>query len=519
MSVIQQTSTVQPKAKLISGALVVSVTILFCLVLTGLLFPAGAAGAIRVWMDSPTFNHCFLIVPLSLFMIWQRRNEIDLADLRPALWAATGVLALSLAWAVVSFVGVLEVEQFVIVAMAQTMLLAFFGTTLYRKLAGPLLYLFFLVPSGAFLIPALQAFTARFSVAGLHLLGIPVFSTGAVIEIPAGTFAIAEACAGLRFLIASIAFGVFFAIVTYRSTWRRALFIALSIAVPIVANGIRALGLIAAAEWIGSPAAALADHIIYGWIFFSIVLVALVLIGNLFSDRKTPGGLKPDAMPIPEIPLPFARISLVALLCAAMALIGPLAAAAMSVPRAIALPQSAPRVSAPWRPADLTPDWTPLLVRPSRTFAQAFVMGPYKIDRYVAIYDGDGRTSNLIRSDNRDADEKEWTFDSSSGSELTIGNQVIPVRVSTWLRGPEKRKVWSFYVVNGRPLASPLRAKWEQLREAFGGQRCVPAYFGLSAEAINGVPDVIGVEKVMAATEPLKGYLCEPRQDQSIRAN
>jgi exosortase len=77
-----------------------------------------------------------------------------------------------------------------------------------------------LVPSGAFLVPALQAFTAHFAVAGLHILSIPVYSTGALIEIPAGTFAVAEACAGLRFLIAAVAFGVFFAILTLGSVHR-----------------------------------------------------------------------------------------------------------------------------------------------------------------------------------------------------------------------------------------------------------------------------------------------------------
>src|SRR5581483_6420628 len=30
-------------------------------------------GALRVWIESATFNHCFLILPISLYMIWERR--------------------------------------------------------------------------------------------------------------------------------------------------------------------------------------------------------------------------------------------------------------------------------------------------------------------------------------------------------------------------------------------------------------------------------------------------------------
>src|SRR4029077_461187 len=105
------------------------------------------------------------------------------------------------------------------------------------------------------------------------------------IDVPAGKFVVAEACAGLRFLIASVAFGVFFAVITYRSRWRRIAFIGLSVVVPIIANGARAFGIIYAAEIVGSPAAVMADHVIYGWGFFSAILVLLTLLGRSFADR------------------------------------------------------------------------------------------------------------------------------------------------------------------------------------------------------------------------------------------
>ena len=112
-----------------------------------------------------------------------------------------------------------------------------------------------------------------------------------MIEIPEGTFEVAEACAGLRFLIASAVFGCFFAVVMYRSFLRRALFIILSITVPIAANGLRALGIIVLAHLEGSAAAVEADHILYGWFFFTLVIMILIAIGMLFAqkiDRRAP---------------------------------------------------------------------------------------------------------------------------------------------------------------------------------------------------------------------------------------
>ena len=101
-----------------------------------------------------------------------------------------------------------------------------------------------------------------------------------MIEIPEGPFEIAEACAGLRFLIASIVFGCFFAVVMYRSPLRRTLFILMSIFVPIFANGLRALGIIVLAHLEGNASAVAADHVLYGWLFFTLVIMILIGIGK-----------------------------------------------------------------------------------------------------------------------------------------------------------------------------------------------------------------------------------------------
>src|SRR5260370_17094107 len=97
--------------------------------------------------------------------------------------------------------------------MFEVVVLVALGPRVFWLLLAPLVFLFFLVPSGAFLVPTLQKITAQISIAGLELLHIPVFSDGFMIKIPEGTFDIAETCAALPFLIASILFSFFFALV------------------------------------------------------------------------------------------------------------------------------------------------------------------------------------------------------------------------------------------------------------------------------------------------------------------
>jgi len=248
------------------------------LALVAIFFPESQA-AVRVWIDSTAYGHCFLVVPIAIYLIWERRGAIT--GLRPRAAPAALLLGIPLAvmWLAAERLGIMEGRQLAALGFVELLFLVVLGWELYWALLGPLLYLVFLVPFGAFITPALQSFTAQFIDLGLSALGISHYVSDLVIEISAGTFFVAEACAGLRFLIASIAFGVFYALLNYQSMGRRTFFIALSIVVPIVANGLRALGIVLLGHILGSAEAAAADHIIYGWVFFSIVMLLLVVAG------------------------------------------------------------------------------------------------------------------------------------------------------------------------------------------------------------------------------------------------
>jgi exosortase A len=254
----------------------------------GLVFHAEVMAAIGVWIDSTAYNHCFLVLPIVAYLIWDRRAVLTGAAPQP--WPAAAILALpvSAAWFLADRAGIMEGRQLAAMCLVELLLLAALGWRLYRALLGPLLYLFFLVPFGAFITPQLQDITAWFTAHGLDLLGIPNYSDGYMIEIPEGSFIIAQACAGLRFLIAAIAFGCLYALLMYRSPLRRTLFILVSVVVPVIANGFRALGIVVLGHVLGSAKAAATDHVLYGWMFFSIVILLLVILGLPFREDGQP---------------------------------------------------------------------------------------------------------------------------------------------------------------------------------------------------------------------------------------
>jgi exosortase A len=471
-------------------------------------FRRDIGAAVEVWIDSTAYNHCFLIIPLIAFLLWERRAFITSVSPSPTFWPLPLIPLLSGLWLLAAILDLQEGRQLALVAMFEVVLLVALGTRVFWLLLAPLLFLFFLVPSGAFLVPTLQRFTADFSVAGLHWLQIPVFSDGFVIDIPEGTFEVAEACAGLRFLIASTVFGCFFAVVIYQSPLRRCLFIGLSVAVPILANGLRALGIIVLAHIIGNAAAVEADHILYGWFFFTLVIIILIAIGMTFAqkiERRTPVHLAGWSKPSPWR---FgATIPLAILLTQA----GPGYAARLNpfpAPGPIPLAQ-APAVVAPWRAPSDAFDWRPAVKGADRDFLESFqAPGSGLVIRYVALYRLRAIGNALTTTENRVADNVQWQIARYDHATVTIDGEQTSIVSTEIVSGKRHRLVWSFYVVGGRITASLLKAKLLQARAVLLEREPLAAFVAISASMDDpDDPAERQLSRFLAASQPMVEYL------------
>lgn len=295
----------------------------------GVIFRAEAIAAVLTWKTSTAYNHCFLVLPITLYMIWDRWSDLRVLRALPSPAGALFGVAPAVGWLAAERLGIMEGRQLMVIMFVEVLFLAVLGWRFWRAIAGPLLYLFFLVPFGEFLVPRLQDITAVFIAAGLGLTDIPAYVDGRIIEIPAGVFYVAEACAGLRFLVASVAFGVLYALIMYRSPLRRTVFILLAIVVPIVANGLRALGVVLLGHAFGSAEAAVADHILYGWIFFSIVILLLTVLGLPF--REDEGARQPSSLSVPREPISLRSGMTAVVVAVVVASISPALAVALSM--------------------------------------------------------------------------------------------------------------------------------------------------------------------------------------------
>ncbi|HYD11920.1 MAG TPA: exosortase A [Allosphingosinicella sp.] len=267
-----------------------------------LLFYHDAEAIAAIWWNSSTFNHCLLIPFILWWLVAQRRRE--LAQLTPAAWWPGLLLvgAGALGWMLGEAGGVAFARHLGLLFMLQGSVIALLGKAVARGLAFPLFYALFLVPAGEELVPAMQTVTAQIASFLLSLTGVTAHLEGIFITTPTGYFEVAEACAGVKFLIAMAAFGALVANVCFRSWKRRLAFIGVSLAVPIFANGVRAWLTIYVAHRTGSvDLAAGFDHVVYGGIFFAVVIAIILALGWRFFDRGVnepwfdPKTLQPEA--------------------------------------------------------------------------------------------------------------------------------------------------------------------------------------------------------------------------------
>jgi len=238
------------------------------------------------WWNIDTYNHLLLVPLITAWLVALKEEELARLAPQPFLPGLLGVVAGLALWRTGEALAVNLVAQAGAVAALQSAAVTVLGLRASIVLALPITFAAFLVPFGDEIIPPLQAITAEIAIALTHASGVPARIEGIHIDTPAGLFVVAEACSGVKFLIAMVTLGVLVSATRF-ARWRtRAAFMAACVIVPILANGVRAWATIYVAQYVGAEKATGFDHIVYGWVFFAIVIAVLLGAAWRFVERE-----------------------------------------------------------------------------------------------------------------------------------------------------------------------------------------------------------------------------------------
>jgi exosortase A len=427
---------------------------------------------VDVWLRSDTFAHGILVAPISLWLIWRQRARLAALTPQPQPWVLLPMAGLALLWLASDLVVVNAPAQFALVGLLILAVPAVLGWQVMHAILFPLLFLFFAVPFGEFMVPPMMEWTADFVVAALQWTGVPVFREGLHFVIPSGQWSVITECSGVRYLMASFMVGSLFAYLNYRSYTRRAVFMAVSLLMPILANWLRAYIIVMLGHLSGNKIAAGVDHILYGWVFFGAVIFVMFMVGMRWAQPDDPepapgaGAAGHTGAGRPWATL-AAALALVALPHAVMASLQASDASAAE-PR-LALPAS---LGADWQPVAGDEaeriGWTPNYLNPSAAVQQAYAGPAGTVGVYVAYYRAQDAKRKLVNSLNGllSINERVWRERAAGKVELPGAGGTVVLRQSR-IEGPAgaggvrrpDMQVWHAYWVDGRLVAGERDAK------------------------------------------------------------
>ena len=434
------------------------------------LFYDTVAAMVGIWMRSDTYAHATLVPPIALWLVWRRRAHLAQLQPRAVPWMLLPVAAACLLWLLGELAGVNSATQFAVVALVVLLVPAVFGFAVSREILFPLMFLFFAVPIGEFLVPYMMEWTADFTVAALTLSGVPVYREGLQFVIPSGNWSVVEACSGVRYLIATFMVGSLFAYLNYQSNKRRAIFILASIGLAIVANWLRAYMIVMLGHLSGNKLAVGADHLVYGWVFFGVIILVMFMVGARWSepDKPAPATLSMQAATAARSGSQtwIVTVGVLGLLLATQALIWRLDRPSGNGAPVLALPAVLP---GDWVSGGAPlADWKPDYQRPSVVAQNVYRSGDKAVAVWVAYYRDQNYERKLVTSTNLlvTHDSVDWAVSGSGSAALSTGLAASRVRTLS-LRQPanpnlEARvKLDAAYVywVGGRYTTSDAEAK------------------------------------------------------------
>ena len=446
---------------------------------------------VGIWWINDTFNHGFFILPISGWLIWRSRLSLRVMVPQPCWYGVALVGGLSALWLVAELVAIQAAQHLAVVSMIPALVLTVLGWKVAKAIWFPLFFLLFAAPVGDFLIPPLMELTAWFAISLLHLTNFPVFREGMYFTIPSGSFEVAAACSGISYLIASVVLGSVYAHISYRDLWRKALFMLMSVLVPLVANGFRAYGIVLLAHYSGYELAVGFDHLIYGALFFGVVMFILFGLGNLWRQSPEQVGLtdndeeKTETVALKnDTPTTLLLLGLLPLIAI---LIGPgfnffVFSTSQSSQQAVyassMLPDDSEQVKLL---ASVNTDWSPKYVGASKTELATYQYKEQVFSIYVASYINQQQGAELISQENTLYDPESWRPLNTAIRRVGQSDQVSSLEYKDikLSNGRKERLIAYWYQIGDESVVSPVKVKlyeaWNKLNGVKGSAIVVVA--------------------------------------------
>ncbi len=234
---------------------------------------------VHTWGNSDDYSHGFFIVPICLYIIWQKKDELMKLVWYSSPWGLVLFFSSLLLYILADSAGIRTLSSLTIIPVLAGIIWYLLGGQVLRALMFPLFLLLFMVPVpsqiySSLTIP-LQLIVSKVSVSMTSGVGIPIFAEGNVLQLPDRTLEIVEACSGLRSLLSLFVLSLVYGYFSLQSNLLRGFLFVSAIPVAILVNIVRVSLIITAFYYFNFDLSTGSAHT---WLGVGVFFLALVFI-------------------------------------------------------------------------------------------------------------------------------------------------------------------------------------------------------------------------------------------------
>lgn len=245
---------------------------------------------VQYWWYDPDYGHGFLIAPLALFLVWQKRVLLMLI---PITQDRVGfpVLISGLLLLLLGSLGRSEAfSQYSFPVVLSGLLLYLVGRRITAEVAFPIAFLIFMfpIPSSFYnrITLPLKLLTSFASATLIQLLEIPVYREGNILQFANIDLEVATACSGIRSLISLMALAGAIAYLTRCSAIKKILLFLAAIPIAMAANIFRTTVTALLAHNYGPKMAEGFFHEFSGLVIFLFSIVTILILRAVLAERQ-----------------------------------------------------------------------------------------------------------------------------------------------------------------------------------------------------------------------------------------
>jgi exosortase len=251
-------------------------------VLMALLYYRVAIKLVSDWLNIGDDSAGLLIPFFVLFLLWDKREKLLAAPLRPR-WNGLALVLLGLFVLMIGVFGAdlfLSRISFLILVIGIVWMLL--GWPMVRETKFILFVFLLAIPLPVLIMNRitfpLQLLSSQLASALLPLAQVPVLREGNVIQLPSMQLEVAEACSGIRSLMSLFTVAVIYGYFIEKTTLRRVILAFAAIPIAVAANAARIFGTGLCVQYWDPDKAQGFFHEFSGWLIFLVSLSLLYLV-------------------------------------------------------------------------------------------------------------------------------------------------------------------------------------------------------------------------------------------------